>query len=80
MWFLQDTKEMEFFDANQYMILEVIGKGNYRVVCAHTGEKAKINKVFEHISDALRMLREVSLSIGLAIKPTMQKNKWYGEF
>ncbi|ESQ30069.1 hypothetical protein EUTSA_v10011329mg [Eutrema salsugineum] len=68
----KDTKEMEFFteygDANRYRILEVIGKGSYGVVCAaidtHTGEKVaikKINDVFEHISDALRILREVKL-------------------
>jgi serine/threonine protein kinase len=68
----QDLKEMEFFteygDANRYKILEVIGKGSYGVVCAaidtHTGEKVaikKINNVFEHISDAFRILREVKL-------------------
>ncbi|PON69800.1 Serine/threonine protein kinase [Parasponia andersonii] len=65
-------KDMEFFteygDANRYKILEVIGKGSYGVVCAaidtHTGEKVaikKINDVFEHLSDALRILREVKL-------------------
>ncbi|KAI6687132.1 hypothetical protein NL676_023960 [Syzygium grande] len=65
-------KEMEFFteygDANRYKILEVIGKGSYGVVCAaidtHTGEKVaikKINDIFEHISDAIRILREVKL-------------------
>ncbi|KAI4320693.1 hypothetical protein MLD38_034146 [Melastoma candidum] len=65
-------KEMEFFseygDANRYKILEVIGKGSYGVVCAaidtHTGEKVaikKINNIFEHISDAIRILREVKL-------------------
>ncbi|CAF2057095.1 unnamed protein product [Brassica oleracea var. botrytis] len=69
---MRDTKEMEFFteygDANRYRILEVIGKGSYGVVCAaidtHTGEKVaikKINDIFEHISDALRILREVKL-------------------
>lgn len=63
---------MEFFteygDANRYKILEVIGKGSYGVVCAavdtHTGEKVaikKIHDVFEHISDAIRILREVKL-------------------
>ncbi|KAG2328186.1 hypothetical protein Bca52824_010914 [Brassica carinata] len=68
----RDTKEMDFFteygDANRYRILEVIGKGSYGVVCAaidtHTGEKVaikKINDIFEHISDALRILREVKL-------------------
>ncbi|CAK7351751.1 unnamed protein product [Dovyalis caffra] len=68
----KDLKEMDFFteygDANRYKILEVIGKGSYGVVCAaidtHTGEKVaikKINDVFEHISDAIRILREVKL-------------------
>ncbi|XP_024199681.1 mitogen-activated protein kinase 19 isoform X2 [Rosa chinensis] len=63
---------MEFFteygDANRYKILEVIGKGSYGVVCAaidtHTGEKVaikKIHDIFEHISDAIRILREVKL-------------------
>ncbi|CAN8269333.1 unnamed protein product [Cochlearia groenlandica] len=63
---------MEFFteygDANRYQIIEVIGKGSYGVVCAaidtHTGDKVaikKINDVFEHASDALRILREVKL-------------------
>ncbi|KAJ4917914.1 Mitogen-activated protein kinase 18 [Raphanus sativus] len=58
----------EYGDSNRYRILEVIGRGSYGVVCAavdtHTGEKVaikKINNVFEHISDALRMLREVKL-------------------
>lgn len=65
-------KETEFFteygEANRYKILEVIGKGSYGVVCAaidtHTGEKVaikKIHDVFEHISDAIRILREVKL-------------------
>uniref|UniRef100_A0A6N2LNX1 mitogen-activated protein kinase n=1 Tax=Salix viminalis TaxID=40686 RepID=A0A6N2LNX1_SALVM len=68
----KDLKEMDFFteygDANRYKILEVIGKGSYGVVCAaidtHTGDKVaikKINDVFEHISDAIRILREVKL-------------------
>lgn len=58
----------EYGDANRYKILEVIGKGSYGVVCAaidtHTGEKVaikKIHDVFEHISDAIRILREVKL-------------------
>ncbi|KAF5478499.1 hypothetical protein F2P56_005053 [Juglans regia] len=65
-------KEMDFFtdygDANRYRILEVIGKGSYGVVCAaidtHTGEKVaikKIHDVFEHISDSIRILREIKL-------------------
>ncbi|XP_022717389.1 mitogen-activated protein kinase 19-like isoform X2 [Durio zibethinus] len=68
----KDLKEMDFFteygDANRYKILEVIGKGSYGVVCAaldtHTGEKVAIKKiqdVFEHTSDAIRILREVKL-------------------
>ncbi|CAN8270175.1 unnamed protein product [Cochlearia groenlandica] len=68
----KNMKEVEFFteygDANRYKILEVIGKGSYGVVCAaidtHTGEKVAIKKikhVFENISDALRILREVKL-------------------
>ncbi|KAI7981028.1 Mitogen-activated protein kinase 19 [Camellia lanceoleosa] len=65
-------KEMDFFteygNANRYKILEIIGKGNYGVVCAaidtHTGEKVaikKINDIFEHITAAIRTLREVKL-------------------
>ncbi|GLT62256.1 hypothetical protein SLA2020_349060 [Shorea laevis] len=68
----KDLKDMDFFteygDANRYKILEVIGKGSYGVVCAaidtHTGEKVAIKKiqdVFEHVSDAIRILREVKL-------------------
>ncbi|KAM7249981.1 hypothetical protein ACFE04_021864 [Oxalis oulophora] len=58
----------EYGEANRYKILEVIGKGSYGVVCAaidtHTGEKVaikKIHDVFEHNSDAIRILREVKL-------------------
>ncbi|CAI9088888.1 OLC1v1023339C1 [Oldenlandia corymbosa var. corymbosa] len=68
----KSSKEADFFteygDANRYKILEVIGKGSYGVVCAaidtHTGEKVAIKKItdiFEHISDAIRILREVKL-------------------
>ncbi|KAL6975564.1 Mitogen-activated protein kinase 19 [Sarracenia purpurea var. burkii] len=68
----KSLKEMNFFteygDANRYKIIEVIGKGSYGVVCAaidtRTGEKVaikKINDIFEHISDAIRILREVKL-------------------
>ncbi|KAG1346859.1 Mitogen-activated protein kinase 10 [Cocos nucifera] len=66
------SSEMDFFteygDANRYKIQEVIGKGSYGVVCsaidAHTGEKVaikKIHDIFEHISDAARILREIKL-------------------
>ncbi|CAM6098049.1 unnamed protein product [Calypogeia fissa] len=64
--------ETEFFteygEANRYQIQEVIGKGSYGVVCSaidtHTGEKVaikKINDIFEHVSDATRILREIKL-------------------
>lgn len=69
---LQNSTEMEFFsdygDANRYKIQEVIGKGSYGVVCSaidtHTHEKVaikKIHDIFEHISDAARILREIKL-------------------
>ncbi|GER29136.1 mitogen-activated protein kinase [Striga asiatica] len=65
-------KETEFFteygEANRYKILEIIGKGSYGVVCAaldtQTGQKVAIKKItdiFEHISDAIRILREIKL-------------------
>ncbi|KAI4385077.1 hypothetical protein MLD38_003140 [Melastoma candidum] len=68
----KSTGEMDFFseygDANRYKIQEVIGKGSYGVVCSaidtHTGEKVaikKIHDIFEHISDAARILREIKL-------------------
>ncbi|KAJ1380643.1 Protein kinase domain [Sesbania bispinosa] len=64
--------EAEFFteygEANRYQIHEVVGKGSYGVVVSavdtHTGEKVaikKINDVFEHVSDATRILREIKL-------------------
>ena len=69
---LQNTTEMDFFseygDASRFKIQEVIGKGSYGVVCSavdtHTGEKVaikKIHDIFEHISDAARILREIKL-------------------
>ncbi|XP_059445784.1 mitogen-activated protein kinase 9 isoform X1 [Corylus avellana] len=58
----------EYGEASQYEIQEVIGKGSYGVVASaidtHTGERVaikKINDVFEHVSDATRILREVKL-------------------
>ncbi|XP_038684008.1 mitogen-activated protein kinase 20-like isoform X2 [Tripterygium wilfordii] len=58
----------EYGDANRYKIQEVIGKGSYGIVCSatdtHTGEKVaikKIHDIFEHISDAARILREIKL-------------------
>ncbi|KAK9132382.1 hypothetical protein Scep_011910 [Stephania cephalantha] len=68
----KNPTEMDFFtdygDANRYKIQEVVGKGSYGVVCSaidtHTGEKVaikKIHDIFEHISDAARILREIKL-------------------
>ncbi|KAG9450091.1 hypothetical protein H6P81_010056 [Aristolochia fimbriata] len=58
----------EYGEASQYQIQEVIGKGSYGVVGAaidtHNGERVaikKINDVFEHVSDATRILREIKL-------------------
>ncbi|KAF9592975.1 hypothetical protein IFM89_019279 [Coptis chinensis] len=58
----------EYGEATQFQIYEVIGKGSYGVVASavdtHTGEKVaikKINDVFEHVSDATRILREIKL-------------------
>ena len=65
-----DTKEFftEYGEANRYHIKEVIGKGSYGVVCSaldtKTGQKVaikKINNVFDHVSDATRILREIKL-------------------
>uniref|UniRef100_A0A7N0V4B2 mitogen-activated protein kinase n=1 Tax=Kalanchoe fedtschenkoi TaxID=63787 RepID=A0A7N0V4B2_KALFE len=64
--------EAEFFteygEATQYQVQEVVGKGSYGIVGSavdtHTGEKVaikKINDVFEHVSDATRILREIKL-------------------
>ena len=58
----------EYGEANRFTIHEVVGKGSYGVVCSatdnKTGEKVAIKKitdVFEHVSDATRILREVKL-------------------
>jgi len=58
----------EYGEANRYSIKEVIGKGSYGVVCSavdtKSGEKVaikKINNVFDHVSDATRILREIKL-------------------
>ncbi|XP_072994235.1 mitogen-activated protein kinase 9-like isoform X1 [Typha latifolia] len=66
------TAETEFFteygEASRYEIQEVVGKGSYGVVGAaidtHTRERVaikKIHDVFEHVSDATRILREIKL-------------------
>ncbi|KAL6620749.1 hypothetical protein ACP70R_035888 [Stipagrostis hirtigluma subsp. patula] len=65
-------KESDFFteygEASRYQVSEVIGKGSYGVVAAavdtHTGERVAIKKivdVFDHVSDATRILREIKL-------------------
>ncbi|KAL7210294.1 hypothetical protein ACSBR1_031790 [Camellia fascicularis] len=58
----------EYGEGSRYRIEEVIGKGSYGVVCSaydsHLGEKVaikKINDIFEHVSDATRILREIKL-------------------
>lgn len=58
----------EYGEALQYEIQEVVGKGSYGVVASavdtHTGERVAIKKikdVFEHVSDATRILREIKL-------------------
>lgn len=58
----------EYGDANRYKIQEVIGKGSYGVVCSaidlHTRQRVAIKKIhgiFEHVSDAARILREIKL-------------------
>ncbi|XP_076896425.1 mitogen-activated protein kinase 20-like isoform X2 [Bidens hawaiensis] len=68
----KSSKEAEFFTeygaSNRYKILEIRGKGSYGVVCAaldtQTGQKVaikKITNIFEHTSDAIRILREIKL-------------------
>ncbi|MCO5587763.1 hypothetical protein L7F22_041715 [Adiantum nelumboides] len=68
----KSDQEVEFFteygEATRYILQEVIGKGSYGVVCSaidtHTGQKVAIKKItdiFEHVSDATRILREIRL-------------------
>ncbi|KAL3512187.1 hypothetical protein ACH5RR_024904 [Cinchona calisaya] len=68
----KNSLETEFFteygEASRYQVQEVVGKGSYGVVGSaidtHTGERVaikKINDVFEHVSDATRILREIKL-------------------
>ncbi|XP_020271668.1 mitogen-activated protein kinase 9-like [Asparagus officinalis] len=75
----ESTNEADFFteygEASRYQIHEVVGKGSYGVVDAavdtHNGEKVtikKINDVFEHVSDATRILRKIKL-LGLLRHP-----------
>nr|GLL35334.1 mitogen-activated protein kinase 9-like isoform X1 [Ipomoea trifida]GMD33935.1 mitogen-activated protein kinase 9-like [Ipomoea batatas] len=68
----KNNLETEFFteygEASRYQVQEIIGKGSYGVVGSavdtQTGERVaikKINDVFEHVSDATRILREIKL-------------------
>ncbi|CAK9185588.1 unnamed protein product [Ilex paraguariensis] len=68
----KNSLDTEFFteygEASRYQIQEVVGKGSYGVVGSaidtNTGERVaikKINDVFEHVSDATRILREIKL-------------------
>jgi mitogen-activated protein kinase 1/3 len=68
----QSAADVDFFteygDANRYRIQEVIGKGSYGVVCSaldlQTRQKVaikKIHNIFDHVSDAARILREIKL-------------------
>ncbi|KAL9239018.1 hypothetical protein vseg_013377 [Gypsophila vaccaria] len=68
----KNALENEFFteygEASRYEVQEIIGKGSYGIVGSavdtKTGEKVaikKINDVFEHVSDATRILREIKL-------------------
>lgn len=69
---LQNVLETEFFteygEGSRYQVQEVVGKGSYGVVGSaidtNNGERVaikKINDVFEHVSDATRILREIKL-------------------
>ncbi|TXG50841.1 hypothetical protein EZV62_023365 [Acer yangbiense] len=67
-WGLETEFFTEYGEGSQYQVQEVIGKGSYGVVGSaietHTGERVaikKINDVFEHVSDATRILREIKL-------------------
>ncbi|CAN0871605.1 Mitogen-activated protein kinase 17 [Linum grandiflorum] len=58
----------EYGEASQYDIQEVVGKGSYGIVASaidtHTGDRVaikKMNNIFEHVSDATRILREIKL-------------------
>ncbi|KAL2508918.1 Mitogen-activated protein kinase 16 [Forsythia ovata] len=71
----------EYGEGSRYKIEEVIGKGSYGVVCSaydmHLGEKVaikKINDIFEHVSDATRILREIKL-LGLLRHPDIVEIK-----
>ncbi|KAJ3670783.1 hypothetical protein LUZ60_008209 [Juncus effusus] len=57
-----------YTDTNRYQIHEIIGKGSYGLVCSatdtHTGQKVAIKRIlniFDHASDAARILREIKL-------------------
>ncbi|XP_019057146.1 PREDICTED: mitogen-activated protein kinase 17-like [Tarenaya hassleriana] len=58
----------EYGEGSKYQIEQVVGKGSYGVVasavCPQTRRKVAIKKmtnVFDHVSDAIRILREIKL-------------------
>ncbi|KAK1612496.1 hypothetical protein QYE76_036169 [Lolium multiflorum] len=78
---LENHFSTEYGEASRYQIEALIGKGNYGVVASavdtRTGERVaikKINAVFEHVSDATRVLREVKL-LRLLCHPNVVKIK-----
>ncbi|KAL6774162.1 hypothetical protein ACKKBG_A23985 [Auxenochlorella protothecoides x Auxenochlorella symbiontica] len=69
---MAQMEQKDFFaeatESQRYKITEVIGKGSYGIVASavdqFTGEKVaikKITNVFDHVSDATRILREIKL-------------------
>ncbi|QDZ20264.1 mitogen-activated protein kinase [Chloropicon primus] len=65
---MSDNFKFDYGDSNRYIIKEAVGKGSYGVVYSAYDTKNKenvaikrINNVFEHISDGVRILREIKL-------------------
>lgn len=58
----------EYHEGNRYKLQEVIGKGSSGIVCSaydtHLGKNVaikKINDIFEHVSVAMSILREIKI-------------------
>lgn len=69
---IQGSKELNFFteygEVSRYKVKEIIGEGNSSIVCSaydtHTGEMVaikKINNIFENLSVAISVTREIKL-------------------
>lgn len=69
---IQGSKELNFFteygEVSRYKVKEIIGEGNSSIVCSaydtHTGEMVaikKINNIFENVSVAISVTREIKL-------------------